>query len=111
MKDANDTKTQEIFPLPKKRGRRPISNPKTPAERARAYRARLLETEGDPIIQLNLLVPRSTRHFLSSLSAFTGLSMSEMLQQLIEQKALDTMRDFTHEQRTAFLNNNVTNNA
>lgn len=43
MKDKNDFRTDEIFPVPARRGRRPANGvaAQTPADRQRAYRQRL----------------------------------------------------------------------
>lgn len=81
MKDAHDTNTAELFPVPKKRGRPKSDKTMTPAERQKLYRLRKQHKQCK--VNLNCWIDESAKYALDELCKQQKLTNPELIEKLI----------------------------
>jgi len=81
MKDANDTSTAELFPVPKKRGRPSTGKAKTSAERQARHRQKKYSEENKD--NLNVWINTVCKHSLELSAKVHHMTVAERLEKLI----------------------------
>ncbi|MGZ3904984.1 MAG: hypothetical protein ACXVC6_14885 [Bacteroidia bacterium] len=94
MKDANDTTTTELFPVPKKRGRPSTGTAKSGAERQAAYRRNKRKDGERGKKNLNLWISTEAKFSLQRLARHLNQTPEQVLSDLLQAEEKRITKDW-----------------